>query len=180
MVDDTMARVAVSSCLLGEPVRWDGGHKRDGFVTDILASLVEIVPVCPEVELGMGTPRPPVDLVRVGASLRMLGQGGADHTEAMARFSSRRLDELGPVDGWVFKAGSPSCGVDQVPVRGEGGGVARDGRGLFAAAVRERFPLLPIEDESGLADPARRASFLARVLAHRWQRGLAKEAQRNT
>ena len=172
MSTDTPARVAVSSCLAGERVRWDGGHRRDPFVADLLARLFERVPVCPEAELGLGTPRPPVDLVRVGPSLRMVGDDAIDHAQAMADFAARRLDAILPVDGWVLKSGSPSCGLAGVPVRHPDGAITRDGRGLFAAALCARAPLLPIAEESRLSDPGARASFLERVLAHRRLRGL--------
>jgi uncharacterized protein YbbK (DUF523 family)/uncharacterized protein YbgA (DUF1722 family) len=165
-------RVGISACLLGERVRWDGGEKRDAFLVERLGRFVEYVPVCPEVELGLGVPREPIDLVRVGGAIRLVGRSGADHTERMRAFAERRLDELAALDlaGFVLKRGSPSCGVERVRVRGAGGG--DDGRGLFAAALMARMPLLPVEEEGRLGEPARRESFLERVFVSRRLREL--------
>jgi uncharacterized protein YbbK (DUF523 family) len=160
----------VSACLAGQRVRYDGGHKREAFVVGTLARLVELVPVCPEVEVGMGTPRPPVHLIRIGSGVRMIDPAsGADHTRAMTRFAARRLAALARerLDGYVLKADSPSCGPEDVPIHSAGSGPPRrDGRGLFAAALLARWPGLPVEDERGLGEPARRVHFLTRVFAH--------------
>lgn len=164
----TRPRVGISSCLLGEAVRYDGGHKRDGFLADELGRLVEWVPVCPEVEMGLGVPRPPMQLVRIGGATRLVTPStGADHTAAMGGWAARRLEELAPAElcGYVLKSRSPSCGLDGVALFDQRGEPEAEGRGLFAAALVARFPELPVEDEVGLADPARRARFTERVLA---------------
>lgn len=169
----TRPRVGISSCLLGNAVRWDGGHKRDPIVVDGLAPLVEWVAVCPELELGMGAPREPVHLERVGDEVALLGnESGADWTGRMRAFSARRLDELAALElqGFVLKQGSPSCGLAHVELRLESGETKREARGLFAAALRERFPALPIEEEAPLRDPALRERWLARVRAYRGTR----------
>ncbi len=164
-------RIGVSSCLLGEAVRYDGGHKRDGFLTETLAPHVRFVPVCPEVELGLGTPREAIHLVADGADgVRLVGVKSArDHTEAMLGFAERRAAELGALDlsGYVFKKSSPSCGMERVAVHLVGGRKERRGRGLFAAALMEHLPLLPVEEEGRLCDAKLRENFIERVFAYR-------------
>ncbi len=158
-------RVGVSACLLGQNVRYDGGHKRDPFAAGPLGERVTLVPVCPEVELGMGVPREPVRLERSGRRVRMVGTAtGIDHTDAMTRFAERRAAELEALDlsGYVFKKNSPSCGPDGVPIHGS----PRTGRGLFAAALLERMPQLPVVDESELGDRAGQKRFLEKVFAY--------------
>jgi uncharacterized protein YbbK (DUF523 family)/uncharacterized protein YbgA (DUF1722 family) len=168
-------RIGVSSCLLGEEVRFDGGHKRDRLLLEALGPLVEWVPVCPEVELGLGVPRPSLRLERASpaAGLRLVvSRDHSDRTAAMERFARRRARSLAPegLSGYVFKRDSPSCGVRSVRVYGPNGAPARSGTGLWARAVVERFPHLPVEDEGRLRDPRLRESFLAHVLAfRRWQ-----------
>ena len=168
-------RIGVSSCLLGENVRWDGGHKRDRFLTDELGPFVEWVPVCPEVEVGLGTPRPTLRLVRRGDDVRMVEpKSGADHTEAMRAYARRRvraLDREG-LSGYVLKKDSPSCGMERVKVYAGPGAGAREGRGLFAEALIERFPHLPVEEEGRLGDARLRENFVVRVFAYRRLRGL--------
>ena len=153
-------RVGVSSCLLGEEVRFNGGHKRYRFLTDDLGPHVDWVPYCPEVEIGLGTPREPIRLTAGG---RLVNRDGtADHTAAMA---SLPLPD-GGLDGYVFKAKSPSCGIRAIP-RYREDGVAADhaGRGLYAARVLTAFPLLAVEDEGRLNDPGLREAFTERIFA---------------
>jgi uncharacterized protein YbgA (DUF1722 family)/uncharacterized protein YbbK (DUF523 family) len=161
-------RLGISSCLLGEEVRFDGGHKRDPFLTDVLSPHVEWVRVCPEVEVGMGTPRETLRLVRAeGGGIRMLTtRTGIDHTQAMNEWSKQRLDELAAerLSGYVLKKDSPSCGMERVKVYG-GGMPERSGRGLFAAALLARLPNLPVEEEGRLSDPRLRENFIERVFA---------------
>jgi uncharacterized protein YbbK (DUF523 family) len=164
---DDPIRIGVSSCLLGHPVRWDGGHKRDPFLVDALGPFVEWVPVCPEAEIGLGVPREAIHLVRAGGALRLVGtRSGADHTDAMHRFAARRLRELERLAlcGYVLKSHSPSCGLERVPIHGSR---AKTGRGLFASALAAALPSLPIEDEERLADPRLRESWIERVFAYR-------------
>jgi uncharacterized protein YbbK (DUF523 family) len=166
-------RIGVSACLLGEPVRYDGNHKRDSFVADVLARFVHLVPVCPEVEIGLGTPREPIHLERGDDRLRLVGaETGRDLTETMNDYARRKLDELSLLDlsGYILKRSSPSCGADRVPVHGPRGRVVGSGRGLFAEALRSRWPLLPIEEEDRLADPHARDAFLDRVFSYHRQR----------
>ena len=164
------ARLGISACLLGQEVRFDGGHKRDRFLTDELGQHVEWVPVCPEVELGMGIPREPVQLLRIGETTRMMATStGIDYTDRMNEWARERVEALAgeDLDGYVLKSKSPSCGMWNVKVERPGGSPAHDGRGLFAAVLLERFPSLPIEEEGRLADPHLRKDFLERVLAYR-------------
>lgn len=163
------ARLGVSSCLLGERVRYDGGHKKDDFLTELLARFVELVPVCPEVELGLGTPREPIRLQRDGDLVRLVApKSGKDHTEPMRRFAERRVRALARLDlcGYVLKKDSPSCGMERVRVWG-GRMPSRDGRGAFAAVLMAELPLLPVEEEGRLRDPGLRESFVERVFAYR-------------
>ena len=165
-------RIGISSCLLGDEVRFDGGHKRDAPLLEAFAPHVEWVRVCPEVEIGMGVPREPVRLVQSGGDLRMIAvHTGTDHTEAMRAFAARRVQALAAMDlrGYVLKSDSPSCGLHGVKVFDVNEGdaePARRGTGLFAAALTSAFPDLPIAEERQLADPASRASFLDRVSAY--------------
>lgn len=161
-------RVGVSSCLLGNAVRWDGRHRRDAFLVDVLGEHVEWVPVCPELEVGMGVPREPIRLVGDPRSPRLLGErSGKDHTAAMQRFAEARVRELAALGlaGWVTKSGSPSCGLSHVPVHPARGGGAprRCGIGVFVRVLAERMPLLPVEDEVRLLDAAARDAFVERV-----------------
>jgi uncharacterized protein YbgA (DUF1722 family)/uncharacterized protein YbbK (DUF523 family) len=170
-------RLGISACLLGHAVRYDGGHKRDRYLTDTLGRWVEWVPVCPEVELGLGIPRETIRLEGDPAAPRLVApRSGANHTEAMARYARVRVEELARRDlcGYVLKRGSPSCGMERVEVHGAPGRPAKRGTGLFARALMERLPLLPIEEEGRLADPVLRENFVARLFAYaRWKRTLA-------
>jgi uncharacterized protein YbbK (DUF523 family)/uncharacterized protein YbgA (DUF1722 family) len=167
-------RLGVSACLLGDRVRYDGGHKRDPFLVDTLGPLVEWIPVCPELEIGLGVPRPPIRLVGndPDAPRLVVEKTGADITARMRGWAADRVAELGALGlhGYVLKRGSPSCGLLRVRVHGEDGGSGRAGRGLFAAALVDALPSLPVEEEGRLTDPGIRERFLERVLAAaRWQ-----------
>ena len=159
-------RIAVSSCLLGEKVRYDGRDKLDGYIRDVLGERVEFVAVCPEKECGLGVPREPMILVGDKSAPRLLTrETRLDHTERMRGWTSRKLAELEKEDlrGFIFKSDSPSCGPAGVKVY-DGESVARrSGTGIFARAFIERFPRIPVEDEHGLRDDDRRARFIERV-----------------
>jgi len=175
-------RLGVSSCLLGEEVRYDGGHKRDAFLVDELGRWIEWVPVCPEVELGMGIPRPTVRLVDTGEEHpRMLSPDtGADFTESMNRFARERVAALreSELDGYVLKKNSPSCGMARVKVWGFSGPKRKDGVGLFARALLEAWPWLPIEEEGRLTDPVLRENFVERIFCRNRWRKLVKGGRR--
>jgi uncharacterized protein YbgA (DUF1722 family)/uncharacterized protein YbbK (DUF523 family) len=162
-------RVGVSSCLLGAEVRFDGGHKHDRFLTDTFGRFVEWVPVCPEVEAGFGTPRESMRLVARDGAIRLLTvKTAVDVTDRLERYAERRVRQLEQDDlsGYVFKKDSPSCGIERVKVYDGPGAPARSGQGLFAAAVRARYPHLPVEDEGRLCDPRLRENFVERVFAY--------------
>ncbi|HET8723926.1 MAG TPA: DUF523 and DUF1722 domain-containing protein [Anaeromyxobacteraceae bacterium] len=162
-------RIGVSSCLLGENVRFDGGHKKDDFITGALAAWVEFVPVCPEVEVGMGIPRPTIRLERRDGEVRLVDpKHGVDHTAAMRRWAEKRVADLEKRDlcGYVLKKDSPSCGMERVRVYAKGA-PTKDGVGLFAEALRARLPLLPVEEEGRLHDDRLRENFVERVFAYR-------------
>ncbi|HMB81964.1 MAG TPA: DUF523 domain-containing protein [Vicinamibacterales bacterium] len=150
-------RIGVSACLLGDEVRYDGGHKRDAMLIELLGPLVEWVKVCPEVEVGMGTPREPIHLAQVDGRIRLLTvNSGVDHTASMTAYAAKKVEALAMEDlsGFILKSGSPSCGPTGEHV------------GLFAQALLARFPDLPIEEEARLADPRLRDAFLERVFAY--------------
>ena len=167
-------RLGISACLLGQPVRYDGGHKRDPCCADLLGPLVEWVPVCPEVEVGMPVPRPPIRLTGRSEAPALVADGtGEDWTGRMAAFAARRVEQLERLglDGYVTKKDSPSCGLAGVLVHpSTGEPPRRDGVGAFIAVLRSRLPLLPIEEEGRLHDPILRETFVERVFAHaRWR-----------
>lgn len=165
-------RLGISTCLLGERVRYDGGHKRDHFLVDILGQHVEWVPVCPEVEIGLPVPRESMRLVGDPASPRLVApKSGADYTERMKAWARERLEQLAALDlcGFVFKKDSPSSGLFRVRVYDEHGMPRRTGTGIFPREVMNRFPLLPLEEEGRLNDMALRENFIERVFAYyRW------------
>jgi uncharacterized protein YbgA (DUF1722 family)/uncharacterized protein YbbK (DUF523 family) len=156
---DARPRLGVSSCLLGEEVRFNGGHKRYRFLTDELARYVDWVPYCPEVEIGLGVPR---ETIRLTADGRLVNRGGtADHTAAMTG-----LPLPDALDGYVFKAKSPSCGIHAIPrYRDDGRPADHSGRGLYADRVIRAFPLLAVEDEGRLNDAGLREAFTERIFA---------------
>lgn len=166
-------RLGVSRCLLGDEVRYDGGHKRHPFLVETLGQFVEWIPVCPEVEVGMGIPREPVHLSGSATAPRLITvRSGIDHTEAMNRFSRRRVRELEPLElcGYVFKKDSPSCGVERVRILNRHGISSRNGVGLFAHAFTTHSPLVPVEEEGRLSNPIVREHFIERIFAYgRWR-----------
>jgi uncharacterized protein YbgA (DUF1722 family)/uncharacterized protein YbbK (DUF523 family) len=165
-----MIRIGISACLLGDEVRYDGGHKRDTFLATVMGPLVEWVKVCPEVETGMGTPREAMRLVDAGGRIRMLTvKTGVDHTDTMTAYARRRVDALAAenLSGYVLKKDSPSCGMTRVKLFRGAGAPARTGVGLFARALLDRYPHLPVEEEGRLSDSRLRENFVERVFAYR-------------
>jgi uncharacterized protein YbbK (DUF523 family) len=162
-------RIGISSCLLGEPVRFDGGHKRDPFLTETFGAFVEWVLVCPEVECGFGTPRESMRLVHVDNGVRLLTvRTAVDLTDRMVEYARRRVAALDAEDlsGYVLKKDSPSCGMGRVKIYSTRGVPERSGRGIFAARLVERFPSLPVEEEGRLSDARLRENFIERVFAY--------------
>ncbi|HVO96330.1 MAG TPA: DUF523 and DUF1722 domain-containing protein [Terriglobales bacterium] len=170
-------RLGISACLVGQKVRYDGGHKHDHFLTDTFGRFIDWVVVCPEVEVGMSVPRESVRLVASINEPRMIAErSGKDWTETMQRYAAVRTRDLAELklSGYVFKKNSPSCGLERVRIYNAKNMPVRHGRGLFAQAVMVRLPLMPAEEEGRLNDPALRENFIERVFAyHRWQEALA-------
>jgi len=163
-------KVGVSACLLGEKVRYDGGHKHDRYITDTLGRFFTFVPVCPEVESGMTTPREAMRLEGDPASPRLMTRiSRIDKTGQMLSFCNAKVAELEKADlcGFIFKKDSPSSGLFRVKVYDETGMPKKNGSGLFAAAVAKQFPLLPLEEEGRLYDPNLRENFIERVFSYR-------------
>jgi uncharacterized protein YbgA (DUF1722 family)/uncharacterized protein YbbK (DUF523 family) len=170
-------KVGVSACLLGEKVRWDAGHKKDRYLTDILGRYFRLVPFCPEVELGMGVPRESVRLVGDVSAPRMVGnKTGEDWTERMNDFIRKRLKQIDRYDlsGYVLKKNSPSCGMERVRVYNKSGIPVKRGRGFFGGALMDRFENLPTEEEGRLNDHALRENFIVRVFAYHNLKNLFK------
>lgn len=175
-------RVGVSSCLLGQKVRFDGGHKHDRYLTGVLGDWVTWVPVCPEIEIGLGIPRPTIRLEGTADNARLVEpKQGTDLTEEMVDYARGRVDELqeGGLDGYVLKKGSPSCGMERVRVYGKGGMPAHNGVGIFARVLMEGWPDLPVEEEGRLNDPRLRENFVERVFCrNRWRNLVRKGTTR--
>ncbi|SIN94278.1 YbgA family protein [Halodesulfovibrio marinisediminis] len=174
-------RIGVSSCLLGNPVRFDGGHKKDQWLVNILGEYVDYVPVCPEVEMGLPVPREALRLVGDPENPRLVtNKTYIDHTKQMKKFAARRVKELEKENlcGFVFKRASPSSGMERVKVYKDvdpkeaknAGAPSLKGIGVFARTFMEHFPLLPVEEEGRLGDPRLRENFIERIFVmQRWR-----------
>lgn len=172
-------RLGISSCLLGNKVRYDGGHKRDHFLCDTLGQYVTFVPVCPEAECGLPIPRESMRLVGDPENPRLMTtRTGIDHTRRMSTWVAGRIKELAgeALCGFIFKKGSPSSGMLRVKIYNEKGMPSHTGSGLFAKAFMERFPLIPTEEEGRLHDPGLRENFIERIFAlRRWRETLDRK-----
>lgn len=166
-------KIGISSCLLGNNVRWNGGHRRDRYLTDTLGQYVEWVPVCPEVELGLGIPRETLRLVGDPENPRLVTTKTAvDHTRHMEKWARGRLQELAEENlcGFIFKSDSPSSGMVRVKVYNEKGMPQKKGVGIFARAFMDRFPLIPVEDDGRLRNPSIRENFIDQIFTlQRWR-----------
>ncbi|MGE5189986.1 MAG: YbgA family protein [Gemmatimonadota bacterium] len=177
---DGTIRILVSSCLLGGKVRYDGGHKYDPFLVETLGRFVEYVPVCPEVECGLPTPRAAMHLAGPPAAPRLVAaRTGADHTGRMERWARAKVRDLESLDlcGYICKKDSPSSGMERVKVYGDGGVPARVGVGLFTKMFIDHFPLVPVEEEGRLHDPVLREAFVDRVFTLRRLRDAMKRGR---
>jgi uncharacterized protein YbgA (DUF1722 family)/uncharacterized protein YbbK (DUF523 family) len=165
--------IGISTCLLGENVRYDGGHQHDRYLTDTLGNYFEYTPVCPEVEYGLPIPREAMRLVGTPENARLVTiKTGIDHTDGMLKWSDVKLKDLEKENlcGFIFKANSPSSGMQAVKVYGPSGMPVRKGVGIFAGSFRKRFPILPVEEDGRLQDPSLRENFIERVFVYkRWQ-----------
>ncbi|BAV34858.1 hypothetical protein SCL_2581 [Sulfuricaulis limicola] len=164
--------LGISSCLLGQKVRFDGNHKLDSFLSGTLGQFFEWVPVCPEVAIGLGIPRPPIRLVGAASAPRAVGVKDAsiDVTDKLAAYGKQQARKLDDLSGYVFKSRSPSCGMERVKVYQHAGVPAKSGRGIYADAFLSGQPWLPAEEEGRLSDPRLRENFIERVFVYRrWQ-----------
>jgi uncharacterized protein YbgA (DUF1722 family)/uncharacterized protein YbbK (DUF523 family) len=168
----TRIRIAVSSCLIGQEVRYDGGHKHNEYITATLGEIFEFVPYCPEVAIGMGIPRPPIRLVKVGQAVHARGikDPAQDVTENLLAYADKVAPKLHNVSGYILKKNSPSCGMERVKLYNAKGHPAGKTRGVYAGRLQDLHPELPFEEEGRLMNPDLRENFLERVLVyHRWQ-----------
>ncbi|MGO9571188.1 MAG: YbgA family protein [Desulfomonilaceae bacterium] len=175
-------KLGVSACLLGQNVRYNGGHSRDPFITDTLSQYVEFFPVCPEVECGLPIPRESMRLVGDPESPRLMtGNTKQDHTDRMLGWCAKKVSELEELDlyGFIFKKGSPSSGMERVKVYTDEGMPSHRGSGMFARAFMEHFPLLPVEEEGRLHDPKLRENFIEAIFVlKRWRESLSPKPTR--
>jgi len=175
-------KLGISTCLLGENVRYDGGHKLDRYLKDVVGQFVDWVPVCPEVECGMPTPREALRLVGDPENPRLVtSRTGIDKTEQMLTWAKMRLDQLEKENlcGYVFKSKSPSSGMQGIKVYDKNGVPSKKGVGMFARAFMERFPLMPVEDEGRLNDARLRENFIERIFVYkRWQNFVQNDGSR--
>ncbi|HAO20129.1 MAG TPA: DUF1722 domain-containing protein [Desulfobacteraceae bacterium] len=179
----TKIKLGISACLLGENVRYDGGHKKDDFLTDTLGQYVDYIPVCPETECGMGIPRESLRLVGDAESPRLLTtRSGIDHTERMIQWAEKRVAELESSElcGFIFKSNSPSSGMERVKVYNDKGMPVKKGVGMFARIFMKHFPRIPVEDEGRLHDPVLRENFIERIFVlKRWREVLLHKSMGN-
>jgi uncharacterized protein YbgA (DUF1722 family)/uncharacterized protein YbbK (DUF523 family) len=177
-------KLGISACLLGENVRYDGGHRLDHFLTDTLGQYVEYVPVCPEVECGLPVPRESMHLEGDPDSPRLVTvRTKEDMTDRMVKWAQKRLAQLEKQDlcGFIFKSDSPSSGMERIKVYNEKGMPVKKGVGMFARIFMEHFPLLPVEDEGRLHDPKLRDNFIERIFAlKRWREVLERKESRGS
>ncbi|GAA3534249.1 DUF523 and DUF1722 domain-containing protein [Zobellella aerophila] len=169
--DAGKVQIGISGCLLGQGVRFDGGHKRSDFCTGELARLVDFVPVCPEMAIGLGSPRPSIRLVQRDADILAITSRGRDVSEPLRDYGRQQAGQLGHLSGYILCAKSPSCGMERVRVyHASGGGSEKSGVGVYAAELMRGQPLLPVEEDGRLNDPLIRENFITRVYAyHDWQ-----------
>ncbi len=165
--------LGISACLNGQKVRFDGGHKKSTFCDQYLADLVTFTPICPEVGIGLPSPRKAIRLVKDKTDLIALrfSDGSEDLTAKMESFSKRTLPQFEHVSGFVLTANSPTCGMEKVRVYyDEGNRNAKEGTGLFAKLLASKYPNLPLEEDGRLNDSLLRENFIARVFAyHEWK-----------
>ena len=165
-------RIGISSCLLGQSVRYDGGHRHNETIVATFGKDFDLVPFCPEMAIGLGVPRAPIRLVQDTHGTRACGiaDPALDVTDRLAAYAEKVAAELCNVSGYIFKAGSPSCGMQDVPVFGAEGVPVAAGAGIYAATLMALLPGLPVEDEGRLTDPVIRENFIERVLVYHHSR----------
>jgi uncharacterized protein YbgA (DUF1722 family)/uncharacterized protein YbbK (DUF523 family) len=171
-------QIGISSCLLGQNVRYNGGHALDRFLRDTLGKYVQYLPVCPEVECGLGVPRETMRLIGDLKQPRLVtGKTGVDHTDRMEAWAKKRVAELENENlcGFIFKSDSPSSGMERVKVYDHNGVPQKVGVGVFARIFKEHFPLTPVEEEGRLHDPILRENFIARIFIYKHFREVMEE-----
>lgn len=167
--------LGVSACLLGHEVRYDGGHKHQRFITDTLSEYFDFLPICPEVDIGLGVPRPTIQIRQINddGDVRLINPRleAGDLTAKMQTYANQRVADLGHLAGYILKKDSPSCGMERVPVViNDSGHRVRQGVGFYALALQQRWPLLPVEEEGRLNDASIRENFFERIYAlQRWR-----------
>jgi len=164
--------VGISSCLLGQEVRFDGGHKLDNYITGTLTEYFDFLPVCPEVAIGLPVPRPPIRLVREddGIHVRGIKDPSLDVTDKLHAYGRKMAGSMRGISGFILKRASPSCGMERVKVYAPDGRSIDKAAGAFAEELMRALPLLPVEEEGRLGDPGLRENFIMRVFVyHRWQ-----------
>ncbi len=176
-IENNAIRVGVSSCLLGQRVRHDGGHTRNHYVVNTLCQYFELEPFCPELSAGLSVPRPSIHQKMIAGQIRVVGTKNTalDVTEKLKESASKASRGMHQLSGYILKKDSPSCGMERVRVYNEFGQVTRNGRGVFAETLRRMHPNLPLEEEGRLCDPKLRENFILRVFTyHRWQQLIRK------
>ena len=164
-----MINVGVSACVVGDKVRYDGGHKKSGYVANYLGDVFKLKPVCPEVGMGMSVPRPPIRIVEHGESHVLVDakDNTIDYTDTLNGFYTKQSSQFAELDGYIFCAKSPTCGVHRIKVYDDDGNLMhRKGVGLFAQSVMRDYPHLPVEEDGRLNDPGLRESFITKVYVH--------------
>jgi len=170
-------RVGISGCLIGQEVRYDGGHKHNEYITRSLGQFFEFVPFCPEVAIGMGIPRPPIRLVKTGSDVQARGveNPALDVTRKLVAYADRVAPQVRKLSGYILKKNSPSCGMERVKLYSPGGTPVGKASGLYAGRLQALHPEIPFEEEGRLMDPVLRENFVERVFVyHRWQQVTAK------
>lgn len=165
-------RIGISSCLVGQEVRYDGGHKHDEYITETLGKIFEFVPFCPEVAIGMGVPRPPIRLVKTGGEVQARGvdDPSRDVTARLMTYAETVAPKLRGVSGYILKSRSPSCGLERVAVHNPRGRPVERASGVYAGRLLALLPAMPFEDEERLKNSRLRKNFIERVFTyHRWQ-----------
>lgn len=164
--------IGISSCLLGNEVRYDGGHKRNAYILNTLSSYFQFQAFCPEAAIGMGIPRPPIRLVQRQDGIHAVGiqDPSMDKTSELSDYAFETIPQISPLSGFVFKKDSPSCGMERVKVYDHNNMPGKTGQGIFANVVMQALPNLPVEEEGRLMDPVLRENFIERVfIYYRWQ-----------
>jgi len=162
-------RIGISSCLFGNEVRYDGGHSRNDGILDSMGELFELIPFCPEVEIGLSIPRPPINLVSVSGDIHVRGVNDPSHdvTDALNNYALSIAEQLNELSGYIFKSRSPSCGLSDVNVYDhKTNQVINTSAGQFAKAITKQYPQLPVEDELGLSNKKTRDDFIRRVVTY--------------